>query len=291
MRNIHEGSSNPVPRRAQSCYICAPFVKMRAHPEASAEVVSEAIYSERVEPLSFVGDWTEIITSIDNYRGWVKGNCIVTLDSSSTFSSAQHLIVNRLSAHLYTEPDTIYGPLITLPLESRLEPIGRQPFGSTRWIPVRLIDGTPCFVQRGDVDLYHKPLEIREMCDFSLRFLGLPYTWGGRSSFGYDCSGFIQMLFRQRGVLLPRDSGLQCHWKGGVEIGFESIQSGDLVFFGHSPEAIRHVGLALDNSTFIHTCAVVEDKPYVRISHFTDPEWNGKGYYKYRTARHTSCIS
>ena len=38
------------------------------------------------------------------------------------------------------------------------------------------------------------------MLMFSSRFAGLPYLWGGTSTFGYDCSGFTQMLYRQTGV-------------------------------------------------------------------------------------------
>ncbi|MCH9717001.1 MAG: C40 family peptidase, partial [Gammaproteobacteria bacterium] len=48
-----------------------------------------------------------------------------------------------------------------------------------------------------------------EMIFLSQKFLGCPYTWGGRSSFGFDCSGFVQMLYKEMGICLPRDSGPQ----------------------------------------------------------------------------------
>jgi hypothetical protein len=47
---------------------------------------------------------------------------------------------------------------------------------------------------------------LEETLAFSKNFIGLPYTWGGTSSYGVDCSGFVQMLFKEMGVLLPRNS-------------------------------------------------------------------------------------
>ena len=104
-------------------------------------------------------------------------------------------------------------------------------------------------------------------------------------SFGYDCSGYIQMLFRQMSIHLPRNSYQQCDWKGFMEIPIEKTLPGDLYFFGFAKNEIKHVGLALGNQQFIHTCAAVENMPYLRISSLQDHAWNGSGYYPYSTAR------
>jgi Cell wall-associated hydrolases (invasion-associated proteins) len=70
--------------------------------------------------------------------------------------------------------------------------------------------------------------------ELSKRFLELPYTWGGRSSFGYDCSGFVQMLYRQMGIFIPRDAIDQMHWEKFTPIPIEEAQLGDLYFLGPS---------------------------------------------------------
>ena len=125
-----------------------------------------------------------------------------------------------------------------------------------------------------------------EMCAFSQNFLGLPYTWGGRSSFGYDCSGFVQMLYRQMGIFLPRDSKDQCHWSGFREILEGEIDSGDLIFFGSGINKITHVGMYLEKGKFIHA-TVAENMPYIRTSSIESVEWrnDGKGRFPFQTIR------
>ena len=101
------------------------------------------------------------------------------------------------------------------------------------------------------------------------RFLGLPYTWGGTSSFGYDCSGFSQMLQRRRGILMPRDAQPQADWDGvrAVERR-EELQPGDLLYFGSSPKKITHTGVYLGDGKFIN--ATTHETPMVRIDDLND---------------------
>lgn len=251
-----------------------PVATMRRYPDSTAEVVSQAIYSEIVKQYASKGDWLDVSTEVDGYRGWVHRDALIEVEEFSD----PVCMVARLAAHLYEVKDTIYGPILTLPFESQLKLIKED----CRWIQVQLLDGRTGYIQKGDVSFSKKPLSIDAMCEFSKTFLGLPYTWGGRSSFGYDCSGFVQMLFRQMGLYMPRDSSEQCSWDGLKNISPDQMAKGDLIFFGHSHDEIRHVGLSLGNEIFIHTCAVVENMPYVRLSSIKDEQWRGAGYYSYR---------
>ena len=126
--------------------------------------------------------------------------------------------VESLFAHIYREASvTKHAPLITIPFESRLEVVA-EPKEDGRWFQVRLPDDRAGWVQAGDITLEPKRLTIAETLEFSKRFLGLPYTWGGTSSYGYDCSGFSQMLGRRRGLSLPRDAQPQAEWSGAVAV-------------------------------------------------------------------------
>jgi cell wall-associated NlpC family hydrolase len=179
-------------------------------------------------------------------------------------------------AHIYSSPEIENPPLQTLSFGTALEVI----LLNERWSEVILPDCSTAFIQNGDISPPHL-IAKADISLFAKRFLGLPYTWGGRSSFGFDCSGFIQMLYKEIGVLLPRDSKdqfLACTIKDSPEVC-------DLIFWGKSENDIRHVGLYLGEGKFIHASAR-ENKPWLRISHLDDEEWSGKAgnYYPFRAA-------
>ena len=192
-------------------YIQVPVVNMRRTPDPGAEVVSQAFYSEAVQLLEEQGEWARIRTVVDQYQGWIKKMAVHQRNTPFLADRTKPIVsVRRLAVHLYHTADTIYGPMLTLPFESRMELVEALEGDGGRWLKVALPDGSQGYIQRGDVSFNPPVLTWHQMCELSFSFLGLPYTWGGRSSFGYDCSGYVQMLYRQMGVSLPRDSKDQC---------------------------------------------------------------------------------
>ena len=109
------------------------------------------------------------------------------------------------------------------------------------------------------------------MLAFSRRFLGLPYTWGGTSSFGYDCSGFMQMLYRKRGVVIPRDAQPQAHWSGLTPVPRSTLQKGDLLYFGSGEQKITHTGMYIGGGEFISS--TIHQRPVVQISRLDEGYW------------------
>jgi hypothetical protein len=230
------------------------------------KVVSQAILGER---LILDGEYA---ISPDGYRGLIDPKGLVC--RSKAYAPSQR--VTSLMAHIYSSPDIENGPLQTLSFGTPLEvaPLNE------RWSEVTLPDDSTAFIQNGDISPPHL-IAKADIPLFAKRFLGLPYTWGGRSSFGFDCSGFVQMLYKEMGILLPRDSKdqfLACTPKNKMEVC-------DLIFWGKSEDEIRHVGLYLGNKEFIHATAR-EHKPWLRISHLDDKEWSGmpENYYPFRAA-------
>jgi cell wall-associated NlpC family hydrolase len=179
--------------------------------------------------------------------------------------------VFSLFAHVYREPDvTKRAPMLTVPFETRLEIAGESE-REGRWHQARLADGRLGWVQTGDLTFDTAPLSTAEMLALSRRFLGLPYTWGGTSSFGYDCSGFVQMLERRHGVMLPRDAQPQAEWSGVEPVTRAELKPGDLLYFGASPHKITHTGMYLGDGQFIS--ATTYQTPMVRIDKLEDPHW------------------
>lgn len=266
-------------------YVSSPLVDMREHPKQDSEIVSQAYYSEEVNVLAEDQDWLKIETVADHYQGWIQKNAL-TQRQNKFLSDPAALVakVSRLAAHIYHVQDTVYGPLLTVPFDSKLEVLEPLEPSNSRWLKVLLVDGREAYIQRGDVKFDHSPLDRDNMLLLSFEFLGLPYTWGGRSSFGYDCSGFVQMLYRQMGLAMPRDSKDQIRWDKFASVSLDELAPGDLVFFGLAVDKIRHVGLYIGDNQFIHS-TVQENRPYIHISRLSDPDWNGSGRFAYRAGR------
>lgn len=94
--------------------------------------------------------------------------------------------------------------------------------------------------------------------DWSInQFLGVPYLWGGKSTFGTDCSGFVQTAFRVLGISLPRDAYQQVEIGKTVHFANEAIP-GDLAFFANKEGKIIHVGICLENHEIVHASGWVK---------------------------------
>lgn len=248
-----------------------PVIDMYSHPKADSDVVSQALYGTGVLSLEQQDGWYKIRTA-DNYTGWVAASDLLPLEGTPYAPDGNEVEVAGLTANVYREPDvTRHSPLLLLPWEARLEVVPGAEGVTSRWIKVRLVDGTTAFVQRGDVSSKSVPLTIDQMLQLAHRFLGTTYTWGGVSSFGFDCSGFTQMLVRQRDIEMPRDADLQAAWSGVIPVERKDLQPGDLLFFGASVAKITHTGMYIGSGKFIHD--TTHDHPGVQISRLDDAPW------------------
>ena len=257
-------------RSTQGFVVARPVANMYSAPSENADVVSQVILGSNVTTLKKKHKWAQVQTA-DNYTGWVHRD-VLRPNKHEGYASGSHAAqVSSLFASVYREKDvTAHAPIVTLPFESRLEVIEDQP-QEARWLSVRLPDGRTGWIQRGDVTLSPKILDIPESIELAKRFLGIPYLWGGRSSFGYDCSGFTQMLVRSRGIMMPRDADLQASWSGVTPVARPDLQPGDLLFFGDSAQKITHTGMYIGNGQFIHD--TTNTHPVVQISRLDDELW------------------
>ena len=80
----------------------------------------------------------------------------------------------------------------------------------------------------------------------AMRYLGVPYRWGGASPSGFDCSGLVMYAFSQMGISLPHST--YALWNVGVAVSRDQLQPGDLVFFS----GLGHMGIYIGGGQFIH---------------------------------------
>lgn len=110
------------------------------------------------------------------------------------------------------------------------------------------------------------------MINIAHGYIGSPYSYGGTSSAGFDCSGFTQRVFSDSGSSLPRTTGAQFGVGASVDKG--SLQAGDLVFFNTNGKSVSHVGIYIGSNNFIHASS----SRGVMISSIYDPHYWGSRY-------------
>jgi cell wall-associated NlpC family hydrolase len=86
----------------------------------------------------------------------------------------------------------------------------------------------------------------QRVVNVALKYIGVPYRWGGSDPSGFDCSGFVQHVYAQVGVTLPRNAARQ--YEHGTPVARDRLRPGDLVFF----DQLRHNGIYLGQGRFIH---------------------------------------
>ncbi len=122
--------------------------------------------------------------------------------------------------------------------------------GRTGWIKsesVRILDYN---IVRSNTNQQRSPSNGNSIIQTALQYLDIPYAWGGYSSGGLDCSGFVKAVFASFGINLPRCSREQVNV--GQVVPIDQIQVGDRLYFACKGGDIDHTGIYMGNGYFIH---------------------------------------
>ena len=90
----------------------------------------------------------------------------------------------------------------------------------------------------------------RSIVASSMDYIGVPYIFGGTSPYGFDCSGYVQYVFANAGISIPRTADVQ--YEFGTPISTTDLVAGDLVFFTTYTYGASHVGIYVGDGNFIH---------------------------------------
>ncbi|WP_153722086.1 MULTISPECIES: C40 family peptidase [Sporosarcina] len=102
--------------------------------------------------------------------------------------------------------------------------------------------------------------------------MGTPYVYGGTTPSGFDCSGYIQYVFKKEGHSVPRTTGQQ--FSTGTSVSKNNLQVGDLVFFNTTGRGVSHVGVYAGSNNFIHAST----SKGVTVTSLNDPYYWGSRY-------------
>ena len=112
--------------------------------------------------------------------------------------------------------------------------------------------------------------DVTRLLNIAMRFGGVPYVWGGETPAGFDCSGFVQYVFRQIGVNLPRTADVQ--YELGRKVLQSELQPGDLVFFETYEPGASHDGIYVGDGKFI----AANSGTGVAVVSLGDPYWSSR---------------
>lgn len=215
--------------------VCVPAAPMTATPDGAAPMTTQLLFGERLEVLEAEGLWAWGQAALDGYVGYVPAACL-DLPEMLGAAAPTHRVA-AVSTHVYPEPQVRARPGAALTFGARVAVAGEAAAGwlglaSGGFVPARHL--APLDAVGAD------PVAAAET------LLGVPYLWGGRSAFGIDCSGLVQVAMQAAGRDCPRDSDMQAAALGRDLGPGERLRRGDLVFWK------GHVGIMQSATRLLH---------------------------------------
>ena len=203
--------------------ICTVSVAaIRAEQSHQSEMTSQLLYGETVEILQTKGKFIKVKMHFDGYEGWIDFQQIAEISDDYFDERKTQLVSNTVQMY-----NTSQGPILLS-------------MGSE----VNSEKTSPTF------------LNLETISETAKQFLNVPYLWSGRSFFGIDCSGFVQLIYKVHGISLPREAQQQSE-VGDVLSFVEESKPGDLAFFEDEEGRICHVGMMLTDHEIIHASGKV----------------------------------
>jgi cell wall-associated NlpC family hydrolase len=212
----------------------APVIGLRPQPDLARGIDTELLLGEEVAVFERKDGWCWVKALLDGYVGYVPESALCPDGPVPT-----HVVIPQRTP-VYPEPELRTPAVGALSMGSRIQVVGTAETRGNHY--VTLADGTAIFAH------HVKPIGFNDGGDYvdvALRFLETPYLWGGRSGFGIDCSGLVQLSMLMTGRRAPRDTDMQAAGLGDP-IERQALRRGDLVFWK------GHVAIMEDEETMIH---------------------------------------
>ena len=226
----------------------ASVVNIYSDPDFKSAVVTQGLLGESCVIMDSMGDWFNV-NQWDGYSGWIhKHQGILTnktYDANLTVFEMDGVVTKESGKTVIR--DLTFGNILN----------GKPMSGG---FAVTLPDGEKGWTSTLLGRMTEQPTR-KSIIRLARSFMGVPYLWGGKSPHGFDCSGYIQTIYKTFNLELPRDAHQQAdHFKEST-ITMEQAKQADLHFFKNGGK-VTHVALAEENGYFLHAQGWVKEESF-----------------------------
>ena len=214
------------------------YANIYSDPQFSSQLVTQALFFETLEVISHHGNWFKV-SQWDDYIGYIHK---FYLFDDIADKEKKYVIKDRF-LFLYDSIDFKNIKMVA-------------PFGCK--IPAILVDNNYYMIESDNKYFFKESSSIfkndkrSEIIECSKKLIGSPYLWGGKTPFGYDCSGFVQQVFKSINISLQRDTSEQIKDKRMDSIDITSVDIGDIIFFDIEGKGVDHIGIWYGENQIIH---------------------------------------
>ena len=216
-----------------------PSTKVFLSPSNTSSLETECLFGEYVKIIEKYNSWALCKLHTDGYTGWIK-----IKDLSKRYPSTHNVIVTR--TFILNNKNIKSQSLDYIPLGARVNLLET----TLDWAKIDLSAikiGKFGFVPKNDLIL--NPLKIKDWINIAENLIRTPYRWGGKDTFGIDCSALVQLSLQVFNINVPRNTSDQIQSKHFYKIDFVKISRGCLIFWE------GHVAIAINEDEVIHANA------------------------------------